>query len=234
MARSSIPLKVANPISTGDVAFPPGWIADRKVMLADPDGEVAESIRALRTRIQSQHLRSGHRALAVGGPTPEVGSTFIAVNLAIALSQIGIKTLLVDGDLRNPSVHTYFDPPISGPGLYECLQSSLVHVADCTHEGVLPNLDVLAAGQITPTAHELLSGDGFPEVINVCVRDYDMTIIDTPPANSCADGLRIGTVAGFSLIVARKNRTLVSDLRVLVDQLKKERVQPVGTVLNSY
>jgi Mrp family chromosome partitioning ATPase len=66
------------------------------------------------------------------------------------------------------------------------------------------------------------------------MRDYDMTIVDTPPANSCADALRISTVVGFSLIVARKQRTLVSDVRVLADQLKKERARAIGTVMNSY
>lgn len=212
----------------------PAWISNpsRKVLLTDPDGVAAEAIRALRTRVQSQHLQMGRRALAICGPTPEVGCTFVAVNLAIALAQIGVKTLLIDGDLRNPSVHTYFDPPLTGGGLYECLRSSADSIAEFTDENVMPNLDVLGAGNPASTAHELLSSDKFPEVINTCVRDYDMTIIDTPPANSCADGLRISTVTGFALIVTRKNHTLVSDVRILADQLKKERAPAIGTVLN--
>jgi capsular exopolysaccharide synthesis family protein len=208
--------------------------ASRNVIVSDPYGEVAESIHALRARIQSQHLQAGRRALAICGPTPEVGCTFIAVNLAVALSQIGVKTLLVDGDLRNPSIHTYFNPQLTGPGLHGCLTAPDAPVAEFTHEQVLPNLDVLIAGDPDRTSHELLAGDGFPELINVCLRDYDMTIVDTPPANSCADALRIGTVVGFSLIVARKQRTLVSDVRVLADQLKKERARAIGSVMNSY
>jgi capsular exopolysaccharide synthesis family protein len=204
----------------------------RKVLVTDPDGAAAEAIRALRTRVQSQHLQLGRRALAICGPTPEVGCTFVAVNLAIALSQIGVKTLLIDGDLRNPAVHTYFDPPLSGGGLYECLRSSADSIAEFTDENVMPNLDILGAGNPDRTGHELLASEKFPEIINTCVRDYDMTIIDTPPANSCADGLRISTVTGFALIVTRKNHTLVSDVRVLADQLKKERAPAIGTVLN--
>ena len=208
--------------------------AGRNVIVSDPHGEVAESIHALRARIQSQHIQAGRRALAICGPTPEVGCTFIAVNLAVALSQIGVKTLLIDGDLRNPSVHTYFNPELTGSGLHGCLMAPDAPVAEFTHEQVLPNLDVLIAGDPDRTSHELLAGDGFPELINVCLRDYDMTIVDTPPANSCADALRISTVLGFSLIVARKQRTLVSDVRVLADQLRKERARPIGTVMNSY
>lgn len=234
MARSSASPKASTADALGGLALHPANQAARQVMIADPDGAAAESVRALRTRIQSQHLRAGRRALAICGPTPEVGCTFIAVNLAIALSQVGIKTLLVDADLRDPSIQTYFDPPLIGMGLYECLGSALAPVAECTHENVLPNLDVLTAGQPDAAGHELISGDRFSEVIDVCVRDYDMTIVDTPPANACADGLRVSTVTGFSLIVTRKNRTLVSDVRVLIDQLNKERAQAVGTVLNSF
>lgn len=208
--------------------------AERNVIVSDPYSEVAEAIHALRARIQSQHLQQGRRALAICGPTPEVGCTFVAVNLAAAMAQVGIKTLLVDGDMRNPSVQSYFDPPLTGPGLFESLMSPAAPVADFTHDEVLPNLDVLTAGDPDRTAHELLAGDGFPDLINVCMRDYDLTILDTPPANSCADALRISTVVGFSLIVVRKQRTLVSDVRVLTDQLKKERARSIGTVLNSY
>ncbi len=208
--------------------------AAHNVIVSDPYGEVAESIHALRARIQSQHIQAGRRALAICGPTPEVGCTFIAVNLAVALAQIGVKTLLVDANLRSPSVHTYFSPELDGAGLHGCLMNPAAPVAEFTNDDVFPNLDVLVAGEPDRNAHELLAGDGFPELINICMRDYDMTIIDTPPANSCADALRISTVVGFSLIVARKQRSLVSDVQVLVDQLRKERVRPVGTVMNSY
>jgi protein-tyrosine kinase len=206
----------------------------RNVVLSDPHGEAAESIYALRGRIQSQHLQSGRRALAICGPSPEVGCSFVAVNLAVALAQIGVKTLLLDGDLRSPSVQSYFEPELTGPGLYGCLMSPSEPVVDFIHEGVVPNLDVMVAGHPSLTAHELLAGDGFEVLMNTCLRDYDMTIVDTPPANSCADGLRISTVVGFSLIVARKQMTLISDVRLLAEEMNKERIHIVGTVLNSY
>lgn len=236
MARSTARERKREPVAAAPVAPPlfPTNQSSRNVIVSDPYGEVSESLHALRARIQSQHLQAGRRALAVCGPTPEVGCTFIAVNLAVALAQIGVKTLLIDGDMRNPSVHTYFDPELTGPGLHGCLMAPATPVVEFTHEEVLPNLDILIAGDPDRTSHELLAGDAFPELINVCLRDYDMTIVDTPPANSCADALRISTVVGFSLLVARRKRTLVSDVRVLADQLKKERARAIGTVLNSY
>ena len=234
MARSSA-AKLAKEQSPRQ-PLAPVWASNpsRKVLLSDPDGPAAEAIRALRTRVQSQHLQMGRRALAICGPTPEVGCTFVAVNLAIALAQIGVKTLLIDGDRRNPMVQTYFDPPLAGGGLYECLRASADSVADFVDENVMLNLDVLGAGNPSGAGYELLAGERFSDLINTCVRDYDMTIIDTPPANSCADGLRISSVTGFALIVTRKNHTLVSDVRVLADQLKKERGPAIGTVLNIF
>ncbi len=208
--------------------------ADRNVVLSDPHGEAAEAIYALRALIQSQLLQLGRRALAVCGPAPEVGCSFVAVNLAAALAQIGVKTLLIDGDLRKPSVQDYFSPAQAGLGLYECLKSPSEPVTDFIHEAVVPNLDVMTAGNPDLAAHELLAGEGFDLLMNACLRDYEITIVDTPPANSCADGMRISTVVGFSLIVARKHSTLVSDLRLLADDMTKERVQTIGVVLNYY
>jgi len=224
------------PLATLAQTAPQGELlaADRNVIVSDPHGEVAEAIHALRARIQTRHIEAGRRALAICGPTPEVGCTFVAVNLAVALSQIGVKTLLVDGDLRTPSVHGYFNPALKGPGLADCLRSSSDSVADFTNQDVLPNLDVLIAGEINGATHELLASEKFPDLINACLRDYDMTIVDTPPANGSADSLRISTVLGFSLIVARKSRSLVSDVRVLADHLKKERARAIGTVLNTF
>ena len=204
------------------------------IMLSDPLGAAAEAIGALRTRIQSQHLQSGRRALSICAPSPDVGCTFVAVNLAVALSQAGIKTLLIDSNLRDPSVQNYFDVSDASGGLRACLSTPDAAAIDFAQENVLPNLDVIFAGSLGPNAQELIAAERFSNLVKECMRDYEMTIMDTPAAGRCADGLRISTVAGSSLIVARKNRTMVSDVRALSDQLKRERVSVVGSVLNAY
>jgi len=204
------------------------------VMVSDPKGAAAEAIRALRTRIQSQHVQKGRRALAVCGPTPEVGATFIAVNLAVALAQIGVKTLLVEADLREPTVMSYFPGFEAGGGLRACLSSPDADAADFSLQQVMPDLDILPAGGADDLAQEYLASDRFPDVINSCLRDYAMTIVDTPPANGSADSRRISTVVGFSLVVARKDKTLVSDVHTLADELTKESATVIGTVLNGY
>lgn len=229
------PKKAKSAAKTDFVATVPAPPVRRvPVMLSDPLGPAAEAIGALRTRIQSQHLHSGRRALAICGPSPDVGATFVAVNLAVSLSQIGVKTLLIDSNLRDPSIQNYFDVLDPDGGLSTSLATPEASALDYIQEGVLPNLDILFAGPPSDRVQELIAGEPFADLVNGCMRDYAMTIMDTPAANRCADGLRISTVGGFSLVVARKNRTLVSDIRTLADQLRRERVEVVGSVLNAY
>jgi Mrp family chromosome partitioning ATPase len=67
--------------------------------------------------------------------------------------------------------------------------------------------------------------------MSFCLRDYDITIVDTPPANACSDVHRVSTVAGYSLIIAGRHRTLVSDVRTLISQLESDRARVIGTVM---
>jgi capsular exopolysaccharide synthesis family protein len=162
-----------------------------------------------------------------------VGCTFVAVNLAVALAQVGIKTLLVDADLRDPSVDKFIVPATPPQGLAACLADPGARVSEFIDEDLLPNLSVLFAGSPAHNAQELLARDWFEDAMNLCLREYEITIIDTPPANTCADARRISDIAGYSLVVARRNKTLVADLKTLVDQLADGEVTVVGTLMNA-
>ena len=233
MARKPAAKAVAEPPPPA-AGLSVGSKADMLVMVTAPSGATAESIKALRTRIFSQHVETGARALALCGPAPEVGCTFTAANLAVAFAQVGVKTLLIDCDMRNASLQAYFAREDETGGLHACLTSGEGAAIDYIQADVYPGLDVLFAGQNDMAAQELLSAERFSDVINGCLRDYDLTIADTPPANACADSRRVSTVLGFGLIIARKHHSLMSDIRVLSEQLQKERAVVVGTVLNAF
>lgn len=201
------------------------------VALSAPHAEQAEAIRTLRTHIMAQHVDDGRRGLAICGPSIGVGCTFTAVNLAVALSQIGVNTLLIDGDLRKPSVQDLIRPGQPVIGLRQALN------ADEAEDGiiqssVLPNLSVMFSGGAAPDAQELLASDRFKDLVDQQLRDFDMTIIDTPAANSCADARRISTVVGYSLIVVRRNQSFIGDMQALAAQLNEDRARIVGTVMN--
>jgi capsular exopolysaccharide synthesis family protein len=202
------------------------------VTLSDPFAQSAEYIRALRTHIMAQHVEAGRRALAICEASPKLGATFVATNLAVSLAQAGVKTLLIDGNLRDPMIQHVIKPDRELPGLRECLSVAGSAVGDYVQGDILPNMSVLYSGGAAPNAQELLARSSFEQVINSCLRDYEMTIIDTPPANSCADGRRIASVAAYSLIVSRRHKGLVSDVKTLAAQLRADHSTVIGTVLN--
>jgi capsular exopolysaccharide synthesis family protein len=206
--------------------------AQSLVMLSRPADATAESIRALRTHIVAQHVDYGRRALAICAPSGGVGCTFTAANLAVSLSQIGLRTLLIDANLRTPGVGSFIKPSREGKGLAQCLNSSDEGWLDCIHPDVIADLSVMYAGDRVADAQTLLAKYRFETLVDFCLRNFDVTILDTPPANSCADARLISKVVRYSLIVARRDRTLVDDVKILIGQLESDDVKVIGTVFN--
>jgi capsular exopolysaccharide synthesis family protein len=201
------------------------------VTIDEPSGVAAESIRALRTQLVTIHNRDRVAALAVCGPESDVGCTFVAVNLAVALSQIEMKTLLVDANMREPGVQEMILPPVQPAGLQQCLTGE-VPPEDAIQHDVLPGLSVLYSGGVAPNPQELLAGGVFRELIERWSREYDLTVIDTPPANQSADGRFIASLVGTAVIVARQNHTSVSDLKTAITELEQSEATVIGTILN--
>ncbi len=211
---------------------PPRDASPSLVMVSSPVSRAAESIRTLRTHIMAQHVHEGRRALAVCATNLGTGCTFVAANLAVALSQIGVKTLLIDADLRRPGVDLIVRPHRARDGLAQCLATPEAGFADFIEPEILPSLSVMYSGGSVSNPQELLAGDRFRALMDFCLRDFEATIVDTPPANTCADARRISTVVGYSLIVTRRNKTYVNDVKTLIAQLQGDHARVVGTVLN--
>lgn len=212
--------------------YAPIRVSNELVTLTAPSAVAAESVRALRTHVMAQHLQLGRRALAVCAPNDGAGCTFVATNLAVALAQTGVSTLLIDADLRVPGLDDLIPRPEPGPGLRQFLSDPDVQLSACVVKDVVPNLSLLYAGGATPNAQELLATDRFAALMNACLRDYDATIVDTAPANRYADARRVANVVGYSLVVARRDATFVKDLKLLVGQLEADHARVIGSVLN--
>jgi capsular exopolysaccharide synthesis family protein len=179
----------------------------------------------------ARHVSDGHRALAVCAASRKSGCTFVAVNLAISLSEIGVNTLLIDADLRAPKVQSVFKYEPRKADLRTAL-STQINFNDCIERNMLPNLSGLLAGGSARNAQELLSGSRFKSLMDFCLREFDATIVDTPPANIYSDARRVSTVVGYSLIVARRNKSHLNDLKTLTEHLQGDRATVIGTVLN--
>jgi protein-tyrosine kinase len=199
------------------------------VTLTDGRPAEAEAIRTVRTHIIARHIDDGRRGLVVCGPTPGVGCSFTAVNLAIALSQVGISTLLIDADLRKSSLQEFIRPEVAPGAKPDAADRSPI---DRVHPEVLPNLSLLYASDLAVSEEDLLGGDRFRKLMERCLRDFEFTIVDTPPASESSDALRVASVVGYALVVARTHVTLIKDVTALAKQLQEDGARVVGSVLN--
>ncbi|MGQ5701988.1 CpsD/CapB family tyrosine-protein kinase [Sandaracinobacteroides sp. A072] len=213
---------------------PSSSISEEIVVISDPASPRSESLRLLRTQIIAQHVGAGRRAFAVTGATDGAGASFIAANLAAALSQVGIKTLLVDANLRNPRIDAIFGIDPNGPGLSTYLSMEANRPERVVYANVLPNLSVVPAGPPVGRPQELLSGARFRTGVDILLRQYDVAIFDTPATNENADALTVAGVLGYALVVARRNHAYLKDVQVLTQQLTSSRATVIGSVLNDY
>lgn len=212
---------------------PPAKLLNSKflITLSDQSAQASEAIRELRTHVMARHVQQGHRALAICSASEGVGCTFVAANLAVALSQIGVNTLLIDADMRDPSINEIFNYPAPRADLKKALSSD-VNFSECIEADILPYLSILFSGGPVSNAQELLAGTRFEALMNYCLREFDATIVDTPPANLYSDVRRVSTVVGYSLIITRRHKSLINDVKHLMEQLRGDHAEVIGTVLN--
>ncbi|MCV2349271.1 polysaccharide biosynthesis tyrosine autokinase [Paucibacter sp. Y2R2-4] len=204
------------------------------VMANQPFGEQAERFRVLRRQI-IMRMFSGEapkRAVAVVSPDSGDGKTFFAANLAIAFSQLGGRTLLVDADMRSPRLHEIFGINNSS-GLSGILagrpESNVIHpLAD------LPSLFVMPVGTQPPNPTELLERPAFGLLMQELVNKFDYVIVDTPAASFGADFAVIAARCGAALALARKDKTSVDALKDMSAVLNNTPGSLVGVVMNEH
>ena len=202
-----------------------------RLIVAGSDETLGEAYKMLRTHILHGTKREGRNTLMVTGPLPNEGKTLTTINLAIAISQrVGQTVLLVDGDLRNPSVHRYLDLP-SGPGLVDYLTSEYPIAESLVHPEGLANLVVLPAGQPTTQSVELLSSPLMVDLVRELKHFYPdrYVLFDLPPL-LYADPLAFAPLVDGIILVVEAGSTPREEITRAVEMLKNFRV--LGCVLN--
>ena len=191
-----------------------------------------EELRALRTQLMIRWYdpEAGRKALVIASPGPGEGRSYVAANLAIAFSQLGARTLLVDADMRAARQHRIFGLPDT-QGLSTLLSGRSDHKSMFPVPG-MNRLSVLPAGPLPPNPQELLSRPLFASFMKDLQAVYDVLVIDTPPARHFADTQSIVFRAGDALIVARKNQTSVAATQKTIRELAATGARVVGTVVN--
>ena len=202
------------------------------VVAAAPFSPAAEAFRDLRSKLLGNGPVEGEarRALAVVSPDQGDGKTFVAANLAIAFSQLGLRTLIVDADLRSPRVHKVFEVP-DRVGLSNVL-AGLTHQDFIYDVPGLPCLYVLPAGIEPPNPNELIAKPGFTLLLRDLLQRFDQVIVDTPAASLGADARITAMKAGSCLVVSRRHGTKVKSLKALLDAVDKSPTALAGVMLN--
>jgi protein-tyrosine kinase len=208
---------------------------NREVIAAfNPYHPRVEEMRALRTQLQIRwyNPQTGNRALAIVSPGSREGRSYVAANLAVLFAQLGHRTLLVDADLRNPRQHLLFNLS-DRSGLSAVLSGRAGQNAAMAIQG-MSGLKVLPAGPTPPNPQELLSRGGFAALLKDTEADYDVVIVDTPPAGSFADVQAIAYRTGSALMLARRNHTRTADAAEVARELADCGIRIVGTVMNVF
>ena len=196
----------------------------------DPHGGYSEAIRRLRTNLQFVDVTTGRHSFVVTSATPGEGKTTTTVNLAIAMATTGNKVLLVDGDLRNPSVARTLGLE-GGAGLTTVLLGN-AEVADVIQRWRDTTLYVLAAGQIPPNPSELLGSEPMRELFDKLTHDFDFILVDSPPVVPVVDAVLLDRLTGGTLMVVASHRTKKRDVASAVKQLETVEARLAGFALN--
>ncbi|HKY90207.1 MAG TPA: CpsD/CapB family tyrosine-protein kinase, partial [Nevskiaceae bacterium] len=191
----------------------------------------SEQVRMLRTELLLRAEAETCNVLAVMSPAAAEGRSRIAAELAVAFSQIGQPTLLVDADLREPRQQELFGAP-NEHGLAQALVDG--RAPPISAVAGLPCLSVLTAGPRPQNPSELLAEPTFGELLKNWRRRHRHIVIDTPPVSEFADGLSVATYAGRVLLVGRKHHTSMDEMRTLLQRIEATQARVVGSVLCAF
>lgn len=204
------------------------------VPLADLRSPTAEAYRVLRTNLLYTTSGARQRTLAITSPLPRDGKTTVAANLAVAFASHRRRVLVIDGDLRRPSLHRLFGASRT-PGLLDYLEG--VHpLATLIRETAVPDLHLLPAGgqragSVTTAADALHEGQ-LRELLRVTCASYDIVILDCPPVLLTADAAVLAAHCDGVLLVARAGQTALDAGAQSLQQLHAVGARVVGAVLN--
>jgi len=189
-----------------------------------------EAVRTLRNTILLSDLESPLRSLLITSASPGDGKTTAAAHLAIAHAEQGRRTLLVDGDMRRPSIHRKFGLTGSS-GLTNVLMGELDWKETVVHIDGQPNLDILPAGPPSHRASDLI-GPRMGDLLDEFTRDYELVILDTPPLLGFAEPLQMATLVQGVLVISRAGETKRKAVSSVLAALTRLRANILGVVLN--
>ncbi|AOE83150.1 GumC family protein [Pseudomonas sp. TCU-HL1] len=195
---------------------------------ADKDKSFSESIRTIRTGVVLSGIDDPHKVMVITSSIPGEGKSTVSANLAFALGQME-RVLLIDADLRRPTLAKNFDFPVGTPGLANLIAST-AKLDECIKH--VDGIDMMSAGSVPPNPLELLSSPRFAKAIELLKSKYDRIVIDSPPTQAVSDAIVLSTFANSLIYVVKSASTAIPLVEKGVGQLLQSNAPVNGIVLN--
>src|SRR3974390_1178613 len=202
------------------------------VTQARPQSQMAESYRALRTSLLLSSLVAPPKIIVGTSARPQEGKTTTSINTAVVLAQKGVRVLLIDADLRRPSIHKTLG---LGPrtGLSNLLTGSTSLEQATLRSNIMSNLFILPAGTPPPNPAELLASSNMRDLLLDLRDKYDHIVVDTPPTLSVTDAVVLSQRVDAIVLVIRSGQTTKQALRRSRDILMQVNARVTGVLLNA-
>ncbi|KMT59154.1 capsular polysaccharide biosynthesis protein [Listeria fleischmannii 1991] len=200
------------------------------ITIVNPNGPISEQFKTLRTGIHFSSVDTKYQSIMITSPEPNNGKSTISANLAVCYAKQGNRTLLIDADMRKPTVHRTFDIRVN-VGLSNLLTGDMER-SEVFRQTEIDNLVVLTSGTVPPNPNELLISKKMEKLMQQFSQEFDQIIIDTPPILASSDALVLTPYVDGTVVVLRSEKSLKDRTKIAVDQLRKTNVPIIGTVLN--
>ena len=193
---------------------------------------MSETFRNVRTNLQFI-LKSDQKVILVTSTVSGEGKSFISANLAISLSLLGKKIVIVGLDIRKPGLNKVFNIPRKEQGITQYLSNPEKNLMDFVQlSDVNKNLYILPGGTVPPNPTELLARDGLDKAIEILKKNFDYVILDTAPIGMVTDTLLIGRVADLSVYVCRADYTRKAEFSLINELAESNKLPNLCTVIN--
>jgi receptor protein-tyrosine kinase len=211
-----------------------GAVCDSLVAAYNPFCPQVESLRTLRSQLMLRRFtgQPNRKMLTIVSPGRGEGRSYLAANLGVVFSQLGERTLLIDGDMRYPNLHTLFK--LENRSGFSSLLAGRDELQAVQRVNNLVGLSVLTAGATPPNPQELLSRPALTHLLHRLNEAFDVILIDTPASADFADAHMLSARAGAAVIVARKNHSRLELVRQQTESMAQSGIEVIGSVLSEF